>query len=92
MSIGWIFLEYVSPSWSNPTPYSKILDISCNKRSQQKRMIKTGNNYSVATIIASTGQGEGTNVEANNTSGGSPVRNKSPLGILIFLVLGNLFV
>jgi len=36
---------------------------------------------------ASTGQGEGTNGEANNTSGGRPVRHKIPLGILIFLVL-----
>jgi len=46
-------------------------------------MIKTGNNYSVyprsintGVHGASTGQGEGTNVEANNTMGGGgrPVR------------------
>jgi len=37
-----------------------------------------------------TGQGEVTNVEANNTSGGAgPVRPKIPLGILIFLVVFN---
>jgi len=37
---------------------------------------------------ASTGQGERTNVEANNTSVGvgGPVRHLIPLGILIFLV------
>jgi len=39
----------------------------------------------------STGQGEETNVEANNNSGGEgvgrPVRHKIPLGILIFFVL-----
>jgi len=39
--------KYVSPSWSNPTPYSKILDISGNKGSQKERMIKTGNIYIV---------------------------------------------
>jgi len=37
----------------------------------------------------STGQRDGTNVEENKTSGGGivrPVRHKTPLGILIFLV------
>jgi len=32
-------------------------------------------------------QGVGTNVEANNTRGGRPVRHEIPLGIIIFLVL-----
>jgi len=40
--------KYVSPSWGNPTPYSKILDISGNKGRQKERMIKTRNIYSVA--------------------------------------------
>jgi len=44
--------------------------------------------YTRGVHSAYTGQGEGTNVEANNTSGGGwrPVRHKIPLGILIFLV------
>jgi len=44
----------------------------------------------------STGQGEETNVEANNNSGveraGRPVRHKIPLGILILLVTNSLTV
>jgi len=40
-------LKYVSPSWSNPTLYSKILDITGNKGSQEERMIKTGNNNNI---------------------------------------------
>jgi len=41
---------------------------------------------------ASTGQGEGTNVEANNISGGGPVRHKIPLGISIFIVVTDIKV
>jgi len=33
------------------------------------------------------GRERGTNVEANNTSGGGAVRHKKKLGILIFLVI-----
>jgi len=70
--------KYVSPSWGNPTPNSKILDISSNKGRQKERRIKTENIYSVAYRSISTrggdstSQGKETNVEANRhkTSGG----------------------
>jgi len=82
--------KYVSLSCGNPTPYSKILDISGKKGSQKERIIKTGEIYSVGLYQRGMCdfRGQGINVEVNKTSAGGG-RHKIPLGILIFIVIHN---
>jgi len=73
-----IMFEYVSFSWGNPTPYSKMLDISGKKGNQKERTIKTRNIYSVSLyhreVVILGGQGEGTDRDANKTSEGEGVK------------------